>query len=106
MTKFCFHVCEVHEDIIGIQEANPDYQSKCGGHQPCGWESDAGYLVLDADNVVTEFHLAFWVDTYISRGVYSFSHESVLYNLHDIDNNVVEVKGIHPSIRNERTWHL
>jgi len=93
---FNFYICECHEKIIGLEEGNDKYQEHCGGRrsttQHCGWESDAGYAILNANNKVKSWWLAPWVETNIERDHYSFCREAVFMNLYDIDNNHVEVR--------------
>lgn len=96
---YTFYVCETHEDIFGLQSPNMNYQCKCGGVQHCGWEDEAGYLILDGDNKLIQFYLSDWVISNIRRGNYSFNEKSVLYNLYDLNDNPVEVTCIADNIK-------
>ena len=95
---FIFYICEVHEDIFGLQFPNVNYKSKCGkdhnGHQHCGWEDDAGYLTLDNNNQLIDFYLADWVLANIYRGNYSFTTKTVLENLYNRYDEPVQVVSI------------
>lgn len=98
---FNFHICEVHEDIIGLESPNTDYLSKCSGHQACGWESDSGTLILDSNDIVIVLFYPSWVEENIKRGNYSFFIDSVFGNLYDKHNEIVEIKGISQKVKDE-----
>jgi len=88
---FNFYVCERHEQIIGLEQGNNRYHEHCDGGERCGWETDAGFLILDSQNGVKEFYLEPWVISNIERRHYSFSEDDVLTDLYDVNGELVEL---------------